>query len=141
MLYVPLTAYCLWNKPEMENNKQYSSPSLIGFVFPSASAIVLNSVSSRSSCIGSLKIAHEDELRNVGYIQLEGNRNSYPNIRRGYPVIRRDTISNVEIFGNCCWELYVDSKFKGEKQHVSPGGSTIYLDFQPLSIKRLECNA
>ena len=125
----------------MENNKQYQPRSLIGFVFPAASAMVLNSISSGSSCIGSLKIAHEDELRNVGYIRLEGNRSSYPNIKRGYPIIRRNTISNVEIFGNCCWELYLDRKFKGEKQHISPGGSEIYPDFQPLSIKRLECNA
>ena len=99
-----------------------------------------NSIGSESHCTGSLTIAHEDESQNVGYLNLEGRRTHYPNIRRGFPIIRSRTISHVELSGNCCWELYSHHKFRGHKQTVFPGEDLTYPDFQPISLRKLECH-
>ena len=104
-----------------------------------ASASMTSAITGHSDCMGSLNIAHEDELRNLNYLTLEGFRTSYPNLRRGFPVIRRNVISHLEVLGSCCWELYPERMFKGEKQFVFPGGSKIFPDFQPVSIKKMEC--
>ena len=123
----------------MKEEKVSKDVSMSSYLFPGASATFSSLSSSESHCIGALNIAHENDLEQVGYLSLEGYRSHYPNIQRGFPLIRRTTISYVEIIGNCCWELYIDKKFKGEKQVITPGGNIIYPDFQPLSIKRLEC--
>ena len=104
-----------------------------------ASASMTSAITGDSNCMGSLNIAHEDELRNLNYITLDGFRTGYPNLRRGFPVIRRNVISHLEVFGSCCWELYPERMFKGEKQFVFPGGSRIFPDFQPVSIKKKKC--
>merc|ERR1712141_809618 len=98
-----------------------------------------NAIASKSNCVGSLNIAHEDEYRNIDYLILKGSRTHYPNFKRGFPIMRRNAISHVEIYGNCCWEFYPQRKFKGDKQTIFPGSNTIYPDFQPNSIMRLEC--
>ena len=112
---------------------------IISFSFPGAFALVSNSIDSESHCMGSLTIAHEDDFRNVNYLNLEGHRTDYPNLKRGFPIVRRNAISHIEIIGNCCWELYEGRKYRGQKQILSPGGNLIYPDFQPVSIKKMEC--
>ena len=86
-----------------------------------------------------MTIAHEDEQRNIQYLSLNGHRTHFSNIKRGFHILRRNTISYVKVFGNCCWELYPHRKFRGEKQIASPGGDIMYPDFQPISIKKLDC--
>ena len=103
------------------------------------SASITSNRMSESHCIGSLTIAHEDEDRTVKYINLHGVRTHYPNLRRGFPIIRRHIISHVEVVGNCCWELYPDRMFKGSRQSISPGGGWIHPNFQLVSIKKMEC--
>ena len=104
------------------------------------SSRLTNAMASESHCTGSLNIAHEDEFRNINYISLDGRRTKYPNIKRGFPIIRRNTVSHVEIYGNCCWEFYPDRRFRGGKQTIFPGSSIIYPEFQPNSIMKLECH-
>ena len=64
---------------------------------PLTAALVSNSFNSESHCIGSLIIGHEDDVGNIHYLSVEGYRSSYPNLMRGYPVLRRNTISTFEI--------------------------------------------
>ena len=103
------------------------------------SASITSSRMSESQCIGSLTIGHEDEDRTVKYINLHGVRTHYPNLRRGFPIIRRHIISHVEVVGNCCWELYPERMFKGSRQSIFPGGGWIHPNFQVVSIKKMEC--
>jgi hypothetical protein len=112
---------------------------IFNYIDASPTSRPTNAIGSEEHCIGALNIAHEDDLRNINYLSLEGHRTKYPNIKRGFPIIRRNTISHVEIYGNCCWEFYPDRKFRGEKQTIFPGSNLIYPDFQPNSIMKLEC--
>ena len=102
-------------------------------------SLFLETLNSESECTGSLTIAHEDDRRNIHYLSLVGHRTQYPNIKRGFRILRRNIISHLEVFGNCCWELYPDRKFRGKKQIISPGGDIIYPDFPPTSIKKVHC--
>ena len=87
-----------------------------------------------------MTIAHVDERQNINYIYLNGQKTHYPNIRRGFEILRRRDISHVELSGDCCWELYSEHHFGGHKQTILPEeDGRIYLDFQPVSLKKLEC--
>jgi hypothetical protein len=86
-----------------------------------------------------LVISYEDEDANIDILTLEGQGNDYPNIRRGFPVMRSNSVSHIETFGNCCWKIYPERRFEGDGQIIFPGSGTIYVDFQPISIKKLEC--
>ena len=108
-------------------------------VLPISSALVTYSINSDHTCIGSLVISYEDEEANIDILTLEGPRNAYSNLRRGFPVMRSHSISHIETFGNCCWKIYPERQFEGEAQIIFPGSGTIYVDFQPVSIKKLEC--
>ena len=112
---------------------------VIAIIFPVARASFINNIESEARCIGSLIIGHEDEDWNINYLRIEGYPHRYRNIRRRFPVIRANVVSTIEIIGNCCWELYSGLSFKGERQTIFPTGEEISVDFQPFSIKRLEC--
>ena len=89
-------------------------------------------------CVGSLNIAHIDGYDYEKDFDLDGYRNDYLNIKRGFPILRRNYIVRLETFGDCCWELYPEVKFQGKKKIMLPGGF-INPDFQPMSVKRVEC--
>ena len=95
-----------------------------------------------TKCVGSLTIEHEDDEYNIGRIDLDGPRTKYPNLRHGFPILRRTTVSKLTLIGNCCWEIYERSQLKGEKEiihkEVTQEG-TFIPNFQPVSIKRTEC--
>ena len=98
-----------------------------------------NAIDSKSLCKGSLTIAHVDENQNIDYINLEGHKSRYPNIRRGYQILRETEILHVQLSGDCCWELYSRHHFTGHKRKILPGEEgMITLDFQPISLKRME---
>ena len=96
----------------------------------------------KTECIGSLTIEHEDDEYNVGSIDLDGPRPKYPNLRLGFPILRRTTVSKLTLIGNCCWEIYERSQLKGEKEiihkEVTQEG-TFIPNFQPVSIRRTVC--
>lgn len=96
-------------------------------------------ISGQSNCVGSLTITHRDDQLNFRHLNLGGYRNSYLNIQRGFPSMKRNIVIHFEVIGNCCWELYAKRRFKGGKQVVYPGGNPIFPDFKPVSLKRLEC--
>ena len=109
------------------------------FLFPGASAMISKAAISRNYCIGSLTIAHEHEMGNLEYVILKNKRSHYPNIQRGFPVLRRRAISYIQTTGDCCWEFYIKRHFQGERQLLFPGEDTFYPDFKPASIKKLKC--
>ena len=110
-----------------------------GFLFPTAWAQATNTFESEAHCIGSLIIGHEDELGFVMSLTLEGSRSYYKNLKRRFPVLRKNTVSHIETTGNCCWTLYGRRKLEGDRQLISPGPHQIFPDVQPLSIKKSEC--
>ena len=113
---------------------------LICIIFPTQSlGLISRGSSSEIICNGSIRIAHEDADANINHITLEGTRALYPNIRRGFPSIRSNVISQIDIFGECCWEIYPRRKFAGEKHVIYPTGDVIYTEFQPVSIKKVDC--
>ena len=112
---------------------------IITIIYPITRASFTNNIESDAHCIGSLIIGHEDEDWNINYLRIEGYPHRYRNIRRRFPIIRANVVSTIEVIGNCCWELYAGLSFKGERQTIFPTGEEIFVDFQPFSIKRLEC--
>ena len=113
---------------------------IIFFLTPTKSlGLISRSSSSETNCNGQLLIAHEDMIGNIHYITLEGPRSQYPNIRRGYPAIRTNVVSHFDIFGDCCWEIYPNRRFRGDKHVIYPSGDVLYTDFQPISIKKVDC--
>ena len=95
---------------------------------------------SEKKCRGSLKVTHEDDDRNISHISLDSkDRKKYENLRIGFPVLQRNSVSILTIKGDCCWEVYAKSKFHGEKKIVSPGDNKYDPDFQPISIYVNEC--
>ena len=105
-------------------------------------SLVSVAADAETKCIGSLTVKHEDDEYNIGSIVLDGPRLQYPNLRLGFPVLRRTTVSELTLSGNCCWEIYERSKLKGQKEiihkEVTTEG-TFIPNFQPVSIKRTEC--
>ena len=107
---------------------------------PLMSGNITNGATPKSNCNGSISIAYEDYEGNFETITLEGSRRKFPNIRNGFSVIKGSIISHIEIFGNCCWQIYSKRKFKGETRIIYPTEDFYYVDFQPVSIKRkIEC--
>ena len=76
---------------------------------------------------------------NVRELSLGGYRKAYPNIKRGFRFLRRNIVTEYEVTGDCCWELYEKKKFGGQKQVVFPGANQNYPDFKPVSLKKLGC--
>ena len=113
--------------------------SILHLLCPSALGMVTYGIDSQSICSGSLVLGYEDDHYNVNILTLRGRRNGYRNIKRGFPQIRRNTISSVEVDGNCCWELYPRRSFQGEHRVVFPEEGLTYTDFQPGSIRNIEC--
>ena len=101
--------------------------------------LISRSSSSETNCNGQLLIAYEDMIGNINYVTLEGPRSQYPNIRKGYPVIRANIVSHFDIFGDCCWEIFPTRRFRGDKHVIYPSGDLLYTDFQPMSIKKVDC--
>ena len=116
---------------------------LISIIFFLTSAktlgLISRSSSSETNCNGQLLIAYEDMIGNINYVTLEGPRSQYPNIRKGYPVIRANIVSHFDIFGDCCWEIFPTRRFRGDKHVIYPSGDVLYTDFQPMSIKKVDC--
>ena len=112
---------------------------ILHLLCPSALGMVAFGIASDSSCHGSLVLGYEDDQFNLNFLRLDGSRDTYRNIKRGFPHIKGHTISTIEVHGNCCWELYPRRGFQGEYQVAYPEEGVIYIDFQPGSIRKKEC--
>ena len=96
------------------------------------------------SCGGSLNIIHANEydLGNFQHLLLAGDggrnkRGSYPNLKRGFPVIKRNMVIRMETLGDCCWEIYAKRKFEGEQQYIHHGKH--FPEIKPASVKKVPC--
>ena len=94
---------------------------------------------SENTCMGSLTIGHVHDRGKLESVTLQNKRSRYPNIQRGFPIMRRRESFYMETTGNCCWEFYMKRNFKGESQILFPGEDTFFPDFKPASIKKSEC--
>ena len=94
------------------------------------------------SCGGSLKIVHakENDLGNPKDITLGGKREEYQNVKRGFPVLKKNIVLHVEAYGCVCWEIYDNPRFAGNKEEITPGDRQ-YVKFTPASIKKVECKS
>ena len=102
-------------------------------------SLVSTTLGAKSHCIGSLTIEHEDDEGSFGRIPLRGNRDQYPNLKRGFQILKRNSVSILTVLGNCCWEIYENPKFRGQKEIITPEGGDFSPSFQPISIQRTEC--
>ena len=109
------------------------------FVLSNVSPKFTYGKASRSQCFGSLLITYEDDQNIFQDITLRDYRIAYPNIKVGFPSVRYSFIASLETFGDCCWKIYSKRKFKGEMQVIYPTEDLFYADFQPISIKKVNC--
>ena len=97
---------------------------------------VTNGATPKSNCDGIINIAYEDYEGEMATIILESKRSKYINLRKGFPEIKDKFVTYIEILGDCCWKIYSKRKFKGESKIVHPTEDSLYIDFQPVSVRR-----
>ena len=107
-----------------------------------------------------LTIEHRDleplslsQMGNSSTIRLEGARQKYPNLKRIFE--RRNLMTNPSLVslipsGICCWEIYDQRQFKGEKTILYPDDVLHFsvnvqddiggMSDLPMSIKILDCD-
>ena len=100
---------------------------------------VTNGATPKSHCNGIISIAYEDYEGEMATIILESKRSKYINLRKGFPEIKDKFVTYIEILGDCCWKIYSKRKFKGETKIVYPTEDSLYIDFQPVSVRRRKC--
>ena len=101
---------------------------------------ITNGATPKSHCNGIISIVYEDDVGEMATITLESKKSKYPNLRKGFPEIKNKFVSYIEILGDCCWKIYSKRKFKGETKVVYPTEDILYIDFQPVSVRRTtEC--
>jgi hypothetical protein len=91
-------------------------------------------------CGGSLTITHAKEYDVADYesIRLGGDRLEFPNLKRGFPVLKETVVLHVEANGCNCWEVYDNPHFVGDKEDVVPGDRH-YLNVRTGSVRKVEC--
>merc|ERR1712141_385417 len=98
-------------------------------------------VNADETCTGSLNLKHSS-LESLGeYRQvILSEKNEYINIRKKFPVLKKNIIHGLQANGDCCWELFSLPRYRGKKlQTVWPG--EIYLpEFQAVSAKGKICD-
>ena len=93
----------------------------------------------KASCIGTLTIVHEDDELNEYKLKLK-NQMRYKNLKRRFPVLRKNSVSYLYTQGDCCWKLYERSRFRGQTEVIFPGAERFKPTFQTFSIKKSECH-
>jgi hypothetical protein len=104
----------------------------------------LFAISGDLPCIGTLEIVHanQNDLKKFESLRLAPNGGidhdgAYQNIKRGFPILKRNIVIQMVANGDCCWEIYGTRKFQGGKQYL-PHGEHL-PEIQPISIKRVHC--
>ena len=93
-----------------------------------------------TDCGGSLRISHakQYDLAEGNDIRLGGKRKDYPNLRKGFRVLRENVVLHVEAYGCDCWEIYNNPHFRGKKEDIVPGYRH-YLNVRTGSIRKIVC--
>jgi len=102
----------------------------------------------KADAIGTIKITHADKndlAKGLSSFILPTEKKpkqaDYPNLARGNPILKTNTIIHYEATGICfCWEFYDKTRFGGKKQLVWPG-DRIAPDVQGVSVKKVKCPA
>ena len=61
------------------------------------------------------------EKTNAKNITLGGERQEYPNLKKGFPVLRTNIVLHVEAYGCVCWKAYDRPRFAGINATIFPG--------------------
>lgn len=93
-----------------------------------------------TQCDASLSIRHAHESSIVEYedLNLGGKRQEYPNLKKGYSLLRENVVLHVESFGCACWEMFDLPRFRGESELIEPGDRH-YLSVRTGSLQRILC--
>ena len=90
-------------------------------------------------CGGSLTITHaKDDLAENENIRLGGDRLEFPNLKKGFPILKETVVLHVEAYGCNCWEVYDHPQFVGDKEDVEPGDRH-YLHVKTGSVRKVKC--
>lgn len=99
----------------------------------------------KADAIGELKVTHgniEDLAKLSSFIlptEKKPKQADYPNLARGQPILKTNTIIHYEATGICfCWEFYEKPRFQGNKQLVWPG-DRIKPEVLAKSVKKIDC--
>ena len=99
----------------------------------------------KADAIGTIKVTHgniNDLTQLSSFIlptEKKPGQTDYPNLARGQPILKTNTIIHYEATGICfCWEFYEKPRFQGNKQLVWPG-DRIKPDVFGKSVKRVHC--
>jgi len=93
-----------------------------------------------SECDASLSIRHAHESNILEYedLSLGGKRSAYPNLKKGYSVLKQNVILHVESYGCACWEMFDLPRFRGDSEMIVPGDRQ-YISVRPGSLQRMIC--
>ena len=92
-------------------------------------------------CQCTLRIVHssEDDIGEFQNIDLgTDSKTNWPNLKRRYIVLRKNTVISMEVWGNCCWEIHAMKGHNGEKKELYRG-DPFNPEFQPISIRKVNC--
>ena len=99
----------------------------------------------KADAIGEIRVTHgniEDLAQLSSFIlptQKKPKQVDFPNLARGQPILKTNTIIHYEATGICfCWEFYDKPRFQGGKQLIWPG-DRIKPDNKAKSVKRIKC--
>jgi len=99
----------------------------------------------KADAIGTIKVTHgnvNDLTQLSSFIlptEKKPKQTDYPNLARGQPILKTNTIIHYEATGICfCWEFYEKPRFQGKKQLVWPG-DRIKPDVFGKAAKRVHC--
>ena len=86
----------------------------------------------------SLEITHgslsKDTLETLETKRFGGGRKTYKRLRK----LEKRQVFHMMAHGNCCWEIYQQSSFRGQNTKFKPGKS-MYPEYPPRSIKKVCC--
>ena len=71
-------------------------------------------------------------------MSLGGKRSAYPNLKKGYSVLKQNVILHVESYGCACWEMFDLPRFRGDSEMIVPGDRQ-YISVRPGSLQRMIC--
>ena len=94
------------------------------------------------SCSGSLKIYYYDQSKTptfagIKILTMPNRRKGYRNLTRKL-LKRNHVVVKVEVEGTCCWKVYSDTFFAGQRQNLKEGYQGD-LDFTIKSAKIENC--
>jgi len=99
----------------------------------------------KADAIGEIRVTHGniEDLAQLSAFTLPTQKKpkqvDFPNLARGQPILKTNTIIHYEATGICfCWEFYDKPRFQGGKQLIWPG-DRMKPENKAKSVKRIKC--